>query len=57
MYKTFIKTNSWYMKISELITLLEQDKERLWDLPIHYVDFSDSPMFDWESYEWEYKLQ
>ncbi len=44
------------MIISELITLLENDKKRLWDLPIHYIDFQDSPMYEWESYELFYNL-
>jgi hypothetical protein len=45
------------MKISELITLLEQDKERFWDLPIHYIDIIWETMRQWEQEEWKYILE
>lgn len=44
------------MKLSELITLLEEDKKRLWDVEISYIDFSMTPMFDWEVDEYWYNL-
>lgn len=39
------------MKLSELVTLLEEDKKRFWDIDIDWIDFNGDPYFGWDNKE------